>query len=179
MNTQPQTPIPIAIGTKSQTALAGIIMGSDSDLSIMQAAADMLTHFEIPFELTIVSAHRTPQRMFEYAQSAKERGLKVIIAGAGGAAHLPGMVASLTTLPVIGVPIKSNNSIDGWDSILSILQMPGGVPVATVALNGAKNAGILAAQIIGAFDEEVSKKIADYKKQLNDEVMSKADKLKV
>jgi 5-(carboxyamino)imidazole ribonucleotide mutase len=163
---------------KPQTVLVGVIMGSDSDLSIMQAAADILTHFEIPFELTIVSAHRTPQRMFEYAQTAKERGLKVIIAGAGGAAHLPGMVAALTTLPVIGVPIKSSNSIDGWDSILSILQMPGGVPVATVALNGAKNAGILAAQIIGAFDEVVSKKIAEYKKGLNYEVMEKVESLK-
>ena len=152
-------------------------MGSDSDLPVMQAAADMLTHFEIAFELTIVSAHRTPQRMFEYAETAKGRGLKVIIAGAGGAAHLPGMVASLTTLPVIGVPIKSSNSIDGWDSVLSILQMPGGVPVATVALNGAKNAGILAAQIIGAFDETVSGKIKNYKKGLSDEVMAKVDKL--
>ena len=161
-----------------QTPIAAIIMGSDSDLSVMQAAADMLTYFDIPFEMTIVSAHRTPQRMFEYAQSAKERGLKVLLAGAGGAAHLPGMVASLTTLPVIGVPIKSSNSIDGWDSILSILQMPGGVPVATVALNGAKNAGILAAQIIGAFDETVSKKISAYKKELNDEVMAKVEKLK-
>jgi 5-(carboxyamino)imidazole ribonucleotide mutase len=160
-----------------QTVLVGVIMGSDSDLPVMQAAADMLTHFHIAFELTIVSAHRTPQRMFEYAQTAKGRGLKVIIAGAGGAAHLPGMVASLTTLPVIGVPIKSSNSIDGWDSVLSILQMPGGVPVATVALNGAKNAGILAAQIIGAFDETVSGKIKNYKKGLSDEVMAKVDKL--
>jgi 5-(carboxyamino)imidazole ribonucleotide mutase len=158
---------------KPQTALVGIIMGSDSDLSIMQAAADILTHFQIPFELTVVSAHRTPQRMFDYAQSAKERAFKVIIAGAGGAAHLPGMVASLTTLPVIGVPIKSSNSIDGWDSILSILQMPNGVPVATVALNAAKNAGILAAQIIGAFDETTGKKIADYKQQLVHEVQEK------
>lgn len=152
-------------------------MGSDSDLSIMQAAAHMLKQFQIPFELTIVSAHRTPQRMFDYATSAKARGLKVIIAGAGGAAHLPGMVASLTTLPVIGVPVKSSNSIDGWDSVLSILQMPGGVPVATVALNGAKNGGILAAQIIGSFDEEVSKRMADYKKSLEEEVMEKVHKL--
>lgn len=165
---QPQT-----ADNKQQTVLVGIIMGSDSDLDIMQAAADMLTQFGISFELTVVSAHRTPQRMFEYAQSAKERGLKVIIAGAGGAAHLPGMVASLTTLPVIGVPVKSGNSIDGWDSVLSILQMPGGVPVATVALNGAKNAGILAAQIIGAFDDAVGKKIAAYKQQLNNEVQEK------
>lgn len=169
---------PKTTNQKPQTASVGVIMGSDSDLNIMQAAADILKHFEIPFELTIVSAHRTPQRMFDYAQSAKGRGLKVIIAGAGGAAHLPGMVASLTTLPVIGVPIKSSNSIDGWDSVLSILQMPGGVPVATVALNGAKNAGILAAQIIGAFDENVAQKIADYKKRLNDEVMEKVEKLR-
>lgn len=160
-----------------QTPLVGIIMGSDSDLPVMQAAADMLTQFQIPFELTIVSAHRTPQRMFDYAQSAKQKGLKIIIAGAGGAAHLPGMVASLTTLPVIGVPIKSSNSIDGWDSVLSILQMPGGVPVATVALNGAKNAGILAAQMIGSFDEEVSKKIEGYKQSLNDEVMKKVERM--
>ncbi|MGN6165827.1 MAG: 5-(carboxyamino)imidazole ribonucleotide mutase [Flavisolibacter sp.] len=162
---------------KPQT-LIGIIMGSDSDLSIMQAAADILRYFEIPFELTVVSAHRTPQRMFQYAQSAKERGLKVIIAGAGGAAHLPGMVASLTPLPVIGVPIKSSNSIDGWDSVLSILQMPNGVPVATVALNAAKNAGILAAEIIGAFDEAVGNKITTYKKQMNEEVLGKVEKLK-
>jgi 5-(carboxyamino)imidazole ribonucleotide mutase len=148
-------------------------MGSDSDLPVMQAAADILKYFEIPFELTVVSAHRTPQRMFEYAQSAKERGLKLIIAGAGGAAHLPGMVASLTPLPVIGVPIKSSNSIDGWDSVLSILQMPNGVPVATVALNASKNAGILAAEIIGAFDEAVGKRIADYKQQLANEVQEK------
>ncbi|HEX3079879.1 MAG TPA: 5-(carboxyamino)imidazole ribonucleotide mutase, partial [Puia sp.] len=127
-----------------------IIMGSDSDLPVMQAAADFLKSIGIPFELTIVSAHRTPQRLVSYATKAKERGLKVIIAGAGGAAHLPGMVASLTTLPVIGVPIKSSNSLDGWDSILSILQMPNGIPVATVALNAAKNAGILAASILGA-----------------------------
>ncbi|HJU45443.1 MAG TPA: 5-(carboxyamino)imidazole ribonucleotide mutase [Chitinophagaceae bacterium] len=158
--------------------LVGIIMGSDSDLNIMQAAADILTSFDIPFELTVVSAHRTPRRMVEYAAKAKERGLKVIIAGAGGAAHLPGMVASLTPLPVIGVPVKSSNSIDGWDSVLSILQMPNGIPVATVALDAAKNAGILAASIIGAFDEQVGKKIADYKKTLEDEVIEKAGKLK-
>jgi 5-(carboxyamino)imidazole ribonucleotide mutase len=158
--------------------LVGIIMGSDSDLPTMQATADILQYFEIPFELTVVSAHRTPLRMVEYAGKAKERGLKVIIAGAGGAAHLPGMVASLTTLPVIGVPIKSSNSIDGWDSVLSILQMPNGVPVATVALNAAKNAGILAAEIIGAFDEAVENKIVAYKKQMNEEVLSKVEKLK-
>lgn len=153
-------------------------MGSDSDLPIMQQAADILKYFSIPFELTVVSAHRTPQRMFEYAASAKERGLKVIIAGAGGAAHLPGMVAAITTLPVIGVPVKSSNSIDGWDSVLSILQMPNGVPVATVALNAAKNAGILAAQQIGAFDEAIGKKLVAYKQEMNDEVLKKAEKLK-
>ncbi|MCA6416319.1 MAG: 5-(carboxyamino)imidazole ribonucleotide mutase, partial [Cytophagales bacterium] len=139
--------------------IVGIIMGSQSDLSVMKEAADFLEELEIPFEITIVSAHRTPERMVSYASSAKARGLKVIVAGAGGAAHLPGMVASLTSLPVVGVPIKSTNSIDGWDSILSILQMPGGVPVATVALNGAKNAGILAAQIIGTNSEVVSAKL--------------------
>ena len=158
--------------------LVGIIMGSDSDLPVMQAASDILKQFEIPHELTVVSAHRTPNRMMEYAQKAKERGLKVIIAGAGGAAHLPGMIASVTTLPVIGVPIKSSNSIDGWDSVLSILQMPNGVPVATVALNSAKNAGILAAEILGVSDETISKKISDYKNSLSDEVISKVKKMK-
>jgi 5-(carboxyamino)imidazole ribonucleotide mutase len=158
--------------------LVGIIMGSDSDLNVMEAAADILKQFNIPFEVTVVSAHRTPLRMMEYAKKAKERGLKVIIAGAGGAAHLPGMVASITTLPVIGVPIKSSNSIDGWDSVLSILQMPNGVPVATMALNAGKNAGILAAEIIGSFDEAVSKKIADYKSSLSNEVIEKARKMK-
>jgi 5-(carboxyamino)imidazole ribonucleotide mutase len=158
--------------------LVGIIMGSDSDLTVMQAAADILTSFEIPFELTVVSAHRTPLRMIAYASGAKQRGIKVIIAGAGGAAHLPGMVASLTSLPVIGVPVRSSNSIDGWDSILSILQMPNGIPVATVALNGAKNAGILAASIIGAFNESTGSKVENYKKNLEKEVLDKADKLK-
>ena len=158
--------------------IVGIIMGSDSDLPIMQQAADMLTLFNIPFELTIVSAHRTPIRMVDYAKNARQRGLKVIIAGAGGAAHLPGMVASITSLPVIGVPIKSSNSIDGWDSVLSILQMPAGVPVATVALNGAKNAGILAAQMIGNHDAAVSKAVEAYKLQIGTEVLEKADKLK-
>lgn len=153
-------------------------MGSDSDLSVMQAAADMLKELQIEFELTVVSAHRTPMRMVEYAQSAKDRGLKIIIAGAGGAAHLPGMVAALTTLPVIGVPIKSSNSIDGWDSVLSILQMPKGVPVATVALNGAANAGLLAATIVGAFDEVVGQKIADYKANMKDQVQEKINNLK-
>jgi 5-(carboxyamino)imidazole ribonucleotide mutase len=162
----------------SSQPLVGIIMGSDSDLTVMQAGADMLQQFGVPYELTVVSAHRTPERMFSYAKGAAERGLKVIIAGAGGAAHLPGMVASLTSLPVIGVPVKSSNSIDGWDSFLSILQMPGGVPVATVALNGAKNAGILAAQMIGAFDAEVGRKITAYKKELNEEVLAKVDKLR-
>jgi 5-(carboxyamino)imidazole ribonucleotide mutase len=138
----------------------------------------MLTLFNIPFELTIVSAHRTPIRMVDYAKNARQRGLKVIIAGAGGAAHLPGMVASITSLPVIGVPIKSSNSVDGWDSILSILQMPAGVPVATVALNGAKNAGILAAQMIGNHDAAVSKAVEAYKLQIGTEVLEKADKLK-
>lgn len=143
----------------------------------MTQAADMLTLFEIPFEITVVSAHRTPARMYKYSQTAYERGLRVIIAGAGGAAHLPGMVASLTTLPVIGVPIKSSNSIDGWDSVLSILQMPSGVPVATVALNGAKNAGILAAQILAAQDEELHSKLVLYKKQLENAVMEMAEEV--
>jgi len=159
-------------------AIVGIIMGSDSDLNVMQPAADILKTFGIAYELTVVSAHRTPQRMFDYASSAKDRGLKIIIAGAGGAAHLPGMIASITTLPVIGVPVKSSNSMDGWDSILSILQMPNGVPVATVALNAAKNAGILAAEIIGAFDSAVSTKMESYKKQLNAEVLDKVKTLK-
>jgi len=153
-------------------------MGSDSDLSVMQAASDILKQFDIPHEVTVVSAHRTPHRMIEYAQKAKERGLKVIIAGAGGAAHLPGMVASVTTLPVIGVPIKSSNSIDGWDSVLSILQMPSGVPVGTVALNASKNAGILAAEILGSADETISKKIAEYKSSLHNEVIEKVEKLR-
>lgn len=153
-------------------------MGSDSDLPIMQAASEILKQFGIAHEVTVVSAHRTPLRMVEYAQKAKERGLKVIIAGAGGAAHLPGMIASITSLPVVGVPIKSSNSIDGWDSVLSILQMPNGVPVATVALNAAKNAGILAAQIIGASDEEISQKIIDYKSSLDTEVIKKVEKMK-
>lgn len=157
--------------------LVGIIMGSDSDLPVMQPAADVLKTFGIPFELTVVSAHRTPARLVTYASSAKERGLKVIIAGAGGAAHLPGMVASITPLPVIGVPVKSSNSIDGWDSILSILQMPNGIPVATVALNGAKNAGILAASIIGAFDETIGKSVEAFKTNLETEVLEKAKKL--
>lgn len=158
--------------------LVGIIMGSDSDLPVMQPAAEILQQFSIAFELTVVSAHRTPLRMFNYAQQAAERGLKVIIAGAGGAAHLPGMIASITTLPVIGVPVKSSNSIDGWDSVLSILQMPNGVPVATVALNAAKNAGILAAQIIATADEDVATQLAKYKKELEISVQEKVDKLR-
>jgi 5-(carboxyamino)imidazole ribonucleotide mutase len=158
--------------------LVGIIMGSDSDLPVMQAASDILKQFGIPHEVTVVSAHRTPHRMIEYAQKAKKRGLKVIIAGAGGAAHLPGMVASVTTLPVIGVPIKSSNSIDGWDSVLSILQMPNGVPVGTVALNASKNAGILAAEILGTADESISKKVAVYKNSLVDDVIKKVEKMK-
>lgn len=156
----------------------GIIMGSDSDLPVMQAAADMLTQFGIGYEITVVSAHRTPLRMVKYAQGARERGIKVIIAGAGGAAHLPGMVASLTPLPVIGVPVKSSNSIDGWDSLLSILQMPNGIPVATVALNASKNAGILAASMIGAFEPAIGDKVARYKQELEEEVLKKVDNLK-
>ena len=153
-------------------------MGSKSDLPVMQQAADFLKSLEIPYELTVVSAHRTPERMFEYANSAKDRGLKVIIAGAGGAAHLPGMVASCTTLPVIGVPILSSNSIDGWDSVLSILQMPSGIPVATVALNGAANAGILAAKIIGTSEETVAVKLQKYQQYLKNKVLDTVDEIK-
>jgi len=152
----------------------GIIMGSDSDLPVMQAAADILKELNVKFEMTVVSAHRTPDRMFEYAKNAKRKGISAIIAGAGGAAHLPGMVASLTTLPVIGVPIKSSNSIDGWDSILSILQMPNGIPVATVALNGAKNAGLLAARILSVSDKEVAKKLKSYQSAMKKAVLKKA-----
>ena len=150
----------------------GIIMGSDSDLPVMQVAADQLSEFGIAYEMTIVSAHRTPQRLYEYSQSAVERGLKVIIAGAGGAAHLPGMVAAITSLPVIGVPVKSS-ALSGEDSLLSIVQMPPGVPVATVAINGAKNAGILAAQILGTADSAIAKQVADYKQSLDEMVMTK------
>lgn len=152
-------------------------MGSDSDLKVMQAAAEILKQFDVEFELTIVSAHRTPLRMVKYATSAYERGLKVIIAGAGGAAHLPGMVASITTLPVVGVPIKSSNSIDGWDSVLSILQMPNGVPVATVALNAAKNAGILAVEILATSDTSLTQKLIAFKSEMKDEVEKKAEKI--
>jgi 5-(carboxyamino)imidazole ribonucleotide mutase len=154
--------------------VVGIIMGSQSDLKIMKEAAEALEELNIPFELTVVSAHRTPLRMVEYATDARAKGIKVIVAGAGGAAHLPGMVASLTSLPVIGVPIKSSNSIDGWDSVLSILQMPSGVPVATVALNGARNAGILAAQIIGASDKQIAKRLDQFKKELKTNVENSA-----
>jgi len=158
--------------SKKTTPLVGIIMGSTSDLNVMQAAADILKELGVEHEISVVSAHRTPERMFEYATKAATRGLKVIIAGAGGAAHLPGMVASITVLPVIGVPVKSTNSIDGWDSVLSILQMPNGVPVATVALNAAQNAGILAAQIIGTSDKKLQKRIEAFKEQLKNKVIS-------
>lgn len=157
--------------------MIGIIMGSISDLKVMQGAIDILKRFEIPYEVEIVSAHRTPQRMVDYASTAGERGLKVIIAGAGGAAHLPGMVASCTTLPVIGVPVKSSNSIDGWDSVLSILQMPNGVPVATVALNASQNAGILAVQILGAGNAEIYASLLDYKEELKLKVAQMNDEL--
>jgi len=160
-------------------ALVGIIMGSKSDLGIMQDAADVLKELGVNFEITVVSAHRTPQRMFDYAGSASERGLKVIIAGAGGAAHLPGMVASITHIPVIGVPVKSSNSIDGWDSVLSILQMPNGIPVATVALNGAKNAGILAAQILATADSGLSRKLIEFKDELRRKVEESAKDMEV
>ena len=157
--------------------LIGIIMGSQSDLKIMKDAAEVLEELDVPYELTIVSAHRTPQRLVEYASNARSRGLKVIVAGAGGAAHLPGMIASLTSLPVIGVPIKSSNSIDGWDSALSILQMPAGVPVATVALDGARNGGILAAQIIGTADKALSKRLDKFKNALKVKVEAAAKKI--
>lgn len=159
------------------TAKVGIIMGSQSDLDVMRDAAAVLNELQIPFEITVVSAHRTPERMFEYAQNAHHKGLQVIIAGAGGAAHLPGMVASCTPLPVIGVPVKSSNSIDGWDSILSILQMPSGVPVATVALNAAKNAGILAAQIVGTGDQDVLQRMIEFKENLKEKVINSIEKV--
>lgn len=154
--------------------VVGIIMGSQSDLKIMKEAAEVLEELNVVFEITVVSAHRTPLRMVQYATEARAKGIKVIVAGAGGAAHLPGMVASITSLPVIGVPIKSSNSIDGWDSVLSILQMPSGVPVATVALNGSRNAGILAAQIIGSTDKAVAKKLDQFKKELKNKVETSA-----
>jgi 5-(carboxyamino)imidazole ribonucleotide mutase len=152
-------------------------MGSKSDLSVMQAAADVLDELKVAYKMEIVSAHRTPERMFEYAKTAEENGIRVIIAGAGGAAHLPGMTASITPLPVIGVPVKSRNSIDGWDSVLSILQMPAGVPVATVALDGAKNAGILAAQILGSGNEDLRRRIAEFKEELKQKVLKDAQSL--
>ncbi|MCC6413341.1 MAG: 5-(carboxyamino)imidazole ribonucleotide mutase [Saprospiraceae bacterium] len=157
--------------------MVSIIMGSDSDLPVMQKAADILQTLEVPFEMTIVSAHRTPDRLFEFAKNAHARGIRVVIAGAGGAAHLPGMVAAISPLPVIGVPVKSSNSIDGWDSILSILQMPEGVPVATVALNAARNAGILAAQMLATHDEALLNRIVAFKKGLEETVLEKAKKM--
>lgn len=158
--------------------LVSIVMGSDSDLPVMKQAAEILDIFGISYEIDIVSAHRTPEKLYEFASTAHHKGIDVIIAGAGGAAHLPGMIAAISPLPVIGVPIKSSNSIDGWDSVLSILQMPGGVPVATVALNGAKNAGILAAQIISSKDQTIRNKIIDYKHNLKEQVITKSNKLK-
>ncbi|MEJ5995875.1 5-(carboxyamino)imidazole ribonucleotide mutase [Pedobacter sp. Du54] len=163
--------------SNQKNPLVGIIMGSKSDLPVMQDAADILKEFGIPYEITVVSAHRTPERMFRYAKEAVDKGLKVIIAGAGGAAHLPGMVASITTLPVIGVPVKSSNSIDGWDSILSILQMPNGIPVATVALNAAKNAGLLAAQVLATADETLVVKMQNYKDDLRRKVEESAEEM--
>ncbi|TAG54457.1 MAG: 5-(carboxyamino)imidazole ribonucleotide mutase [Cytophagales bacterium] len=163
--------------TNESKVKVGIIMGSSSDLSIMKSAAEVLDRLDVAYEITIVSAHRTPKRMFEYAENAEKRGLKVIIAGAGGAAHLPGMVASLSILPVIGVPIKSSNSIEGWDSILSIVQMPGGVPVATVALNGAKNAGILAAQILAVSDDLVLESLKKFRNMQKEEVEKTAQEV--
>ena len=154
--------------------MVAIIMGSDSDLPVMQKAADILSELEVPFEMTVVSAHRTPERMFQFAKTAHERGIRVVIAGAGGAAHLPGMVAAISPLPVIGVPVKSSNSLDGWDSILSILQMPEGVPVATVALNAARNAGILAAQMLATGDEALLERVIAFKKSLEKKVLEKA-----
>ncbi len=162
---------------KEEAILVSIIMGSDSDMKIMEEAVHIIKSFNISYEIDIVSAHRTPEKLYSFAKNAHVRGVKVIIAGAGGAAHLPGMVAAISPLPVIGVPIKSTNSIDGWDSILSILQMPGGVPVATVALNGAKNAGLLAVQILSTNNVELQNMLIAYKKQLNEEVQEKAKKI--
>jgi 5-(carboxyamino)imidazole ribonucleotide mutase len=164
---------------KQEAILVSIIMGSDSDMKIMEEAVHIIKSFNISYEVDIVSAHRTPEKLYSFANNAHSRGIKVIIAGAGGAAHLPGMVAAISPLPVIGVPIKSTNSIDGWDSILSILQMPGGVPVATVALNGAKNAGLLAFQILSTSNVELQNMLIDYKKQLNKEVQEKAKKIQI
>lgn len=162
---------------KQEGILVSIIMGSDSDMKIMEEAVHIVKSFNISYEVDIVSAHRTPEKLYSFAKNAHTRGIKVIIAGAGGAAHLPGMVAAISPLPIIGVPIKSTNSIDGWDSVLSILQMPGGVPVATVALNGAKNAGLLAVQILSTNDDELQKMLIAYKNQLSEEVQEKAQKL--
>ncbi len=161
-----------------ERTLISIVMGSDSDLPLMKQAAEILDKFGVRYEIDIVSAHRTPDKLYEFATNAHKRGILAIIAGAGGAAHLPGMVAAMSPLPVIGVPIKSGNSIDGWDSVLSILQMPGGVPVATVALNGAKNAGILAAQIVSAMDKAIQDKILQYKQELKEQVVAKSKDLK-
>ena len=177
MVSKPQNLKPETLNKKNKMKVA-IIMGSISDMPVMQDAIDILKEFGIETEVDIVSAHRTPEKLFDFSKSAHNRGISVIIAGAGGAAHLPGMVASMSPLPVIGVPVKSSNSIDGWDSVLSILQMPGGVPVATVALNGAKNAGILAAQIIGSADKSVLEKIIDYKEVLRDTVLKASESLK-
>jgi len=160
-------------------AKVSIIMGSDSDLRVMDAAAEIIKEFGVEYELTVVSAHRTPERLVDYAQNAHKRGIEVVIAGAGGAAHLPGMVAAISPLPIIGVPIKSSNSIDGWDSVLSILQMPGGVPVATVALDGAKNAGLLALQILSVGDHFLREKMIAYKTGLKEAVLEKAKKVSV
>jgi 5-(carboxyamino)imidazole ribonucleotide mutase len=157
--------------------LVSIIMGSDSDLNVMQDAGKILKEFKVPFEITVVSAHRTPKRLFEFAEKAHQRGIQVIIAGAGGAAHLPGMVAAISPLPIIGVPVKSSNSLDGWDSVLSILQMPGGVPVATVALNNAKNAGLLAVQILSVNDKKLRDKMIAYKEKLNADVLKKIERV--
>jgi len=157
--------------------LVSIIMGSDSDLQVMQEAGKVLKEFNIPFEITVVSAHRTPKRLYEFSERAHQRGIQVIIAGAGGSAHLPGMVAAISPLPVIGVPVKSSNSLDGWDSILSILQMPGGVPVATVALNNAKNAGLLAIQILSVNEKKLREKIISYKEKLSSDVLKKIDRV--
>jgi len=158
--------------------LVSIIMGSESDMPVMNQAAEILKEFKVPYEITIISAHRTPKRLYDFAENAHKRGIQVIIAGAGGSAHLPGMAAAISPLPVIGVPIKSSNSLDGWDSILSILQMPGGIPVATVALNGAKNAGLLAVQILSVGEVKFLEKMLDYKDKMNSEVMEKVKKLK-
>lgn len=157
--------------------LVSIIMGSDSDLNVMQEAGKVLKEFKVPFEITVVSAHRTPKRLFDFAEKAHKRGVQIIIAGAGGAAHLPGMVAAISPLPVIGVPVKSSNSLDGWDSVLSILQMPGGVPVATVALNNAKNAGLLAVQILSVNDKKLREKMISYKEKLNTDVLKKIERV--